>query len=657
MVKKRLLVWAVFFCMIICSKNVYAADGGRTELPEGGLHPVEAQIADEAMTRQYEEDDNDEISIQSYTSELQVYKELEGRIKSALLNGSSTVDVYDMNINRSSCSLDYYYAYSPYFFPGSSIKCWMNRNGRYVRIDLDNPLDIDQTKQYFTAVDEKLSFYKSLVDSSMSQEQKALVIHDYIVSHSEYDTTYSMFGCSGIFMSGVGVCQSYAFSYMYILNELGIEAHFVPSDSMNHAWNVVRINGKFYHVDCTYDDPLTDRFGLASHDYFLLSDNAITQKSHSGWDANGITCTSNVYDNAYWIGIESPIVPLSSDSYYVYGNYLYKRNNNTGEVSKLVEIDNDDVYQCSGLFYVDGYLFYNSSDQIRAYSLEDGIDHLVYDINEDDIGCYVDGCLLDESGSIYFSVTNGDIYELVMREGWQQSDDGWIYYVHGIPATGWMEIDSYWYYFNEDGIMQSNCWIENYYVKANGAMARNEWIDHDYYVDENGLWDSTKVSEWIQKGDKWWYKHADGSYTKAGWEYIGEYWYHFDELGWMDASKWIGNYYVKANGAMARSELVDNKYYVDENGVWDSTKVSEWIQKGDKWWYRHADGSYTRDNWEYIDGKWYYFDELGWMETSKWIGDYYVKANGAMAVDEWVDNDTCYVDINGKLVQGAKKAA
>ena len=125
-------------------------------------------------------------------------------------------------------------------------------------------------------------------------------------------------------MSGVGVCQSYAFSYMYILNELGIEAHFVPSNSMNHAWNVVRINGKFYHVDCTYDDPLADRFGLASHDYFLLSDNAITQKLHSGWDANGITCTSNLYDNAYWIGIESPIVPLSSDSYYVNGNYLYK---------------------------------------------------------------------------------------------------------------------------------------------------------------------------------------------------------------------------------------------------------------------------------------------------------------------------------------------
>ena len=87
MMKKRLLVWAVFVCMIICSKNVYAADGGRTELPEGGLHPAEAQIADEAMAQQYEKDDNEGISIQSYTSELQVYKELERRIKSALLNG------------------------------------------------------------------------------------------------------------------------------------------------------------------------------------------------------------------------------------------------------------------------------------------------------------------------------------------------------------------------------------------------------------------------------------------------------------------------------------------------------------------------------------------------------------------------------------------
>ena len=42
---------------------------------------------------------------------------------------------------------------------------------------------------------------------------------------------------------------------------------------------------------------------------------------------------------------------------------------------------------------------------------------------------------------------------------------------------------------------------------------------------------------------------------------------------------------------------------------------SVWIKSGDRWWYRHADGSYTTSDWELIDGKLYYFDADGWMVT------------------------------------------
>ena len=59
--------------------------------------------------------------------------------------------------------------------------------------------------------------------ATMTDEQKALVIHDYLVSHAEYDLNYKNYTSYGVLMDGRGVCQSYALAYMYILNHLGIE--------------------------------------------------------------------------------------------------------------------------------------------------------------------------------------------------------------------------------------------------------------------------------------------------------------------------------------------------------------------------------------------------------------------------------------------------
>lgn len=52
----------------------------------------------------------------------------------------------------------------------------------------------------------------------------------------------------------------------------------------------------------------------------------------------------------------------------------------------------------------------------------------------------------------------------------------------------------------------------------------------------------------------------------------------------------------------------------------------QWIQAADgRWWYRHANGSYTRDGWERINGEWYYFDAEGWMVTGwvEWNHEWY----------------------------------
>ena len=67
-------------------------------------------------------------------------------------------------------------------------------------------------------------------------------------------------------------------------------------------------------------------------------------------------------------------------------------------------------------------------------------------------------------------------------------------------------------------------------------------------------------------------------------------------------------------------------------------KVAQWQISNGRWWYSHADGSYTTNNWELIGGQWYYFDASGYMLSSSWIGNYYVKADGTMTRSEWVDN-------------------
>ena len=83
---------------------------------------------------------------------------------------------------------------------------------------------------------------------------------------------------------------------------------------------------------------------------------------------------------------------------------------------------------------------------------------------------------------------------------------------------------------------------------------------------------------------------------------------------------------------------------------------AEWIHTDKGWWYRHADGSYTSNNWEYIDGSWYYFDSNGWMVTGwQYIGDswYYMNTSGAMVTGwQYMEGSWYYMNTSGAMVTG-----
>ena len=275
-------------------------------------------------------------------------------------------------------------------------------------------------------------------------------------------------------------------------------------------------------------------------------------------------------------------------------------------------------------------------------------------------GSYVKNCWKLIKNLWYHFDANG-----IMQTGFLTLN-GKTYYLQssGAMKTGWQMISNTWYYFDSSGAMVSNGWrwinSKCYYFDKNGKMAVDTWIG-EYYVDASGAWVKDKQKEtdkWIQSSGRWWYRHADGSYTRSGWEYIGGKWYYFDQNGWMVTGwqkvkgswyymesngamvssdwKWINSkcYYFDKNGKMAADTWIDGSY-VDASGVWIKDKKQEpenvtktgWVQYSGHWMYYNTDGSYVKSNWKSVNSIWYYFDQNGWMVTG-WMtlssGKYYL---------------------------------
>lgn len=86
-----------------------------------------------------------------------------------------------------------------------------------------------------------------------------------------------------------------------------------------------------------------------------------------------------------------------------------------------------------------------------------------------------------------------------------------------------------------------------------------------------------------------------------------------------------------------------------------TTYAGQWKQNGDIYRYQNDDGSYVTNSWyQDMDGKWYHFDANGMMQTSCWIGNYYLSASGEMLTDSFTPDDY-YVGLDGAKKETQKK--
>ncbi|MBR6172807.1 MAG: hypothetical protein IKQ49_06505 [Eubacterium sp.] len=141
----------------------------------------------------------------------------------------------------------------------------------------------------------------------------------------------------------------------------------------------------------------------------------------------------------------------------------------------------------------------------------------------------------------------------------------------------WLRIDEKWYFFDQDGIMETDAFREGWYLKEDGSC------------DGTG-----KKAGWRKDAKGWWYSLRDGEYLKDTWQKIDGRWYYF-----------------KKDGYMAQNEYVQG-YWLGNSGAWTYRYKASWKKDKTGWYYSDPAGWYAKNRSFTIDGKKYTFDAKGY---------------------------------------------
>ena len=262
-------------------------------------------------------------------------------------------------------------------------------------------------------------------------------------------------------MHGTAVCQGYAVLFYRLMRELDVPVRVITgqSNGVNHAWNIVAINGKYYNMDSTWDSNYGSN--IEYYQYFMRS--PYTFPTH---DRN--------YE--YTTGSFHAMYPMSSTDFSL-PNGWYQEDEN------WFFVRNDDFV--TGWLEESGYWYYMAEDGGRMQT----------------------GWVWDGSNWYYM-----DTYG-AMATGWVSDGQFW-YYMNpsGTMATGWVWDGNNWYYMNPSGTMATG-WVWDgsswYYMNLSGTMATG-WIwdgSNWYYMNPSG----TMATGWVWDGSNWYYMNPSGT--------------------------------------------------------------------------------------------------------------------------------------------------
>lgn len=221
-------------------------------------------------------------------------------------------------------------------------------------------------------LDKASQIYSEVVTDDMSEYEKELALHDYLIANCSYDSgalraipkpSENSDNPYGALVNGQAICKGYTTTFYLFMGMAEIPCiiiHSADTDGEEHAWNAVQLDGDWYYVDATWDDPVPDVDGrLIEHTYFnvskkfmlekhVLSDSdpetASTKYSYSAQQAIEITSLdelSGVFDAAFERHADSADVIFGSQELESMlnkkGNYAFVSDENGEELDRMLD--------------------------------------------------------------------------------------------------------------------------------------------------------------------------------------------------------------------------------------------------------------------------------------------------------------------------------
>lgn len=127
---------------------------------------------------------------------------------------------------------------------------------------------------------------ENVVKDSMSDKEKILALHDYIINNTKYDieransetnsSEYDSARILGVLYDHYAICSGYADLMAVILEKLNIPNYKISSET--HVWNALYLDNEWWHLDLTWDDPIsTSGKDILDHSYFLIDSKTLRE--------------------------------------------------------------------------------------------------------------------------------------------------------------------------------------------------------------------------------------------------------------------------------------------------------------------------------------------------------------------------------------------